>query len=1105
MSIDRAVFNMADDDDWDSEEEAEQEEQLSQAEMKARALQGFAQPASPKNNRAAEAVTQSPKDKAAATEALTAMLQGRSNPPAPTVPAASAANTAAPSDTTTAVKPDSSIAATDLPPPPPPPPPVSQTPITKSTTQQKAPQNTEPATDFQAIIAEKMRARRPSMENEEEDKKQKRTAETAAIVTQSPEGKSAAKNALNAMFANQSSPVPPPTDLPPSLPASAPSPSTDLPPPPPSMGVPPPPPPPSPPLPSAANVVPPAPPLPPSSSVGTVVPSAPPPDDTPPPLSAATITAEAAEHSAAATLALTGHGAKVYNEIISSEKSYLEYISKFDDELTKKMLDKFDSLSTKEREGCDRSKLVTMLGDLRALSAISKAMIDALEKPDLKTADILLKAAAPYFSQFAANKQTIPSSIATNKFSTVFDPSDANMLAINAIQRAPRYVLLFKELLKLSPEGSEIHAMATTLVDSASSIASKVNENKRAAEISALHQENKQRLQPLIDLVQNRLERNDNSPKTQILQALIKQFALQDRANKPLDLKQAVISAYTNLPGMTKEEIDQILAKTTIPGFTTRERKISLEGAKQVEPAVLTAQVEAQKAVIENRVPLNTTASADTPSADTASAGSSSTAAADATAASAEPEEATPSPATPSIDTTGLSAIQQQKLKDFQASLQTNLDKQKAQLDKAEAANPSSYLELYKDDMKAMLAQTRQAFENAKVPKDENEAFAQLMEYFFQLLALLTSPATQLVNAGFQKAWNEMKQSYHERQADLQGEKYQDVKHQEKHLAKLEELMNQSQETLAKLTEQQAADPNNPKFARKIAFEEAKLGVLTEAHDKTLANLQTLQQEQAVGLSQAPRETDDEEESILEVAPSAAPAPPPLLPRDKFPKAGSHSEMTSTPPATPPTPPARFADAQPQQPHAQGDIANELDDLFANKPPITPQKQAQAPERSPVAVSSQLTVEELHTKLAESSKEALNDLGIKQFTKVAPTQPGASMHIKLDMFCTSDRSANGKTTEVRAEQKSGTEGVTYTMKKDMPAADKQQTIEQICRLAVETAKPGTEFKVPATDPARKVITEAALDKALQAKYPDYVKGQFKVPDKPQVKTAAKAG
>ncbi len=108
------------------------------------------------------------------------------------------------------------------------------------------------------------------------------------------------------------------------------------------------------------------------------------------------------------------------------------------------------------------------------------------------------------------------------------------------------------------------------------------------------------------------------------------------------------------------------------------------------------------------------------------------------------------------------------------------------------------------------------------------------------------------------------------------------------------------------------------------------------------------------------------------------------------------------------------------------------------------------------------------------------------------------------MFCTKDRTKTGKTTEVRAEQKPGTEGVTYTMKKDLTPEDKLQTIEQICRLAVETAKPGTEFKVPATDPVRKAATEAALDKALQAKYLEqHVKGQFKVPDILQPKAAIK--
>jgi len=65
----------------------------------------------------------------------------------------------------------------------------------------------------------------------------------------------------------------------------------------------------------------------------------------------------------------------------------------------------------------------------------------------------------------------------------------------------------------------------------------------------------------------------------------------------------------------------------------------------------------------------------------------------------------------------------------------------------------------------------------------------------------------------------------------------------------------------------------------------------------------------------------------------------------------------------------------------------------------------------------------------------------------------------------------------------------------MPSLEKQQTIDRICKLAVENAKPGTEFKIPTKDPQQQAMTEAALDKALQAKYLDqYIKGQFKIPD-----------
>ncbi|HRE32600.1 MAG TPA: hypothetical protein PLD88_11550, partial [Candidatus Berkiella sp.] len=76
-----------------------------------------------------------------------------------------------------------------------------------------------------------------------------------------------------------------------------------------------------------------------------------------------------------------------------------------------------------------------------------------------------------------------------------------------------------------------------------------------------------------------------------------------------------------------------------------------------------------------------------------------------------------------------LSETEQEKLKAFQKTLQSNLDKQKAAQEKADTANTKSYAEHYKDDMKNMWEQTKQTFSDAKVAKDEYEAFAQLLQY----------------------------------------------------------------------------------------------------------------------------------------------------------------------------------------------------------------------------------------------------------------------------------------------------------------------------------------------------------------------------------------
>ncbi|MCS5711685.1 hypothetical protein [Candidatus Berkiella aquae] len=164
--------------------------------------------------------------------------------------------------------------------------------------------------------------------------------------------------------------------------------------------------------------------------------------------------------------------------------------------------------------------------------------------------------------------------------------------------------------------------------------------------------------------------------------------------------------------------------------------------------------------------------------------------------------------------------------------------------------------------------------------------------------------------------------------------------------------------------------------------------------------------------------------------------------------------------------------------------------------------QLQSTIQTPVATASPSSINDLADKLSSANDSELNALGIKNFEMLEPMTPSSPAQIKMNVYCTEDTSVNGKTTEVKAEHKPGTEGVTYMIKKEMNESERQQSIEKICKLAVATAKPGTEFKIPNQDPVRKAATEAALEKALQTQYPEsYVKGQLKVPEAPKQEKA----
>ncbi len=192
------------------------------------------------------------------------------------------------------------------------------------------------------------------------------------------------------------------------------------------------------------------------------------------------------------------------------------------------------------------------------------------------------------------------------------------------------------------------------------------------------------------------------------------------------------------------------------------------------------------------------------------------------------------------------------------------------------------------------------------------------------------------------------------------------------------------------------------------------------------------------------------------------------------------------------TPPPKRVEPPPSTPPPQTSVPG-MDTLFVTTPPptFTPGLGRSTDRPSSVINTSQMTIKDLKTELDDmKQKGRLKDYGIHSFEEV----PQAGLpSLKINMFCTPDQK---KTTEVKAEQKLGTPGVTYSMQNNLTLEERKQTIDQIVKFVVETAKPGTTFQIP--DNANKEIVQAALDKYLKVKLGDYyVNGQNKVPDAPK--------
>lgn len=171
-----------------------------------------------------------------------------------------------------------------------------------------------------------------------------------------------------------------------------------------------------------------------------------------------------------------------------------------------------------------------------------------------------------------------------------------------------------------------------------------------------------------------------------------------------------------------------------------------------------------------------------------------------------------------------------------------------------------------------------------------------------------------------------------------------------------------------------------------------------------------------------------------------------------------------------------------------------------SKQTFTPGRDRSTDRNLGVLNTPQVSISEIKAKLVKLEEtKHLSECGIKNFQEV-PSNKGLPACLKIDMYCTADKSEQGKTAPVKVEQKLGTDGVTYTIPNELNSQEKTQIIDNSVRFAVETAKPGTVFNIPNADDGTKIAVQEALDKHLAAKFGNsYKKGENKVPDKPKNK------
>lgn len=128
-----------------------------------------------------------------------------------------------------------------------------------------------------------------------------------------------------------------------------------------------------------------------------------------------------------------------------------------------------------------------------------------------------------------------------------------------------------------------------------------------------------------------------------------------------------------------------------------------------------------------------------------------------------------------------------------------------------------------------------------------------------------------------------------------------------------------------------------------------------------------------------------------------------------------------------------------------------------------------------------MTLNELKAKL--NQPEMKNSLGIIHVCerKLAPfkNNPGLEIEFEIKDNDNQKQTFKGYAEEIHFSQKSNVPRVEFSIDKGMNAALETQAIQQMCALAIASAKPNTEFNLSDTPEDKREIVQKALENAIE--------------------------